>query len=225
MSSVTDFLGDVGVDVGLLSLVTMSDGEKVKHPRFYRDAQRKLRIAQRSVARKTKGGKNRRKAVLVLQRQHDKIKNQRKDYLNKLALDLITRYDRIALEDLTITRMVHGNLAKSILDAGWGYLVKQLTYKAESAGAEAIFVNPKNTTKTCCMCGNLQDMPLSERTYACKLCGNSIDRDINAAKNILTRATAGMVGSNASGDGIAIPSSMEEAHAFRRSRQNHRSRQ
>ena len=172
--------GDVGVDVGLLSLVTMSDGEKVKHPHFYRDA-------QRSAARKTKGGENRRKAVLVLQRQHDKLKNQRKDYLNKLALDLITRYDRIALEDLTITRMVHGNLAKSILDAGWGYLVKQLTYKAESAGRVVVLVDPRYTSKTCSSCGHIfEDLTLSDRWIDCA-CGLSLDRDHNAAINILHR--------------------------------------
>src|SRR4030095_12829299 len=96
------------------------------HPRFYRTAQRKLRVAQRRVARRKKGSHNRRKAVVMLQNQHERVANQRKDYLNKLAHDLVNRYDKLALEDLTITRMVHGNLAKSILDAGWGYLVQRL---------------------------------------------------------------------------------------------------
>src|SRR5262249_12844860 len=116
----------IGIDVGLASLITTSNGKKVEHPRFYRMAQRKLRIAQRRVARRTKGGKNRRKAIAILQRQHAHVGNQRKDFLNKLANDLTNRYDRIALEDLTITRMLHGHLAKSILDAGWGYLVRRL---------------------------------------------------------------------------------------------------
>ncbi|NJM06800.1 transposase, partial [Candidatus Gracilibacteria bacterium] len=110
---------DVGIDVGLASLITTSTGERIAHPRFYRKAQRRLRVAQRRVARRTKGGKNRRKAIVMLQRQHERIGNQRKDYLNKLAHDLVEQHDRIALEDLTITRMVRGNLAKSILDAGW----------------------------------------------------------------------------------------------------------
>ena len=105
---------DVGIDVGLSALITTSQGEKVAHPRFYRNAQRRLRVAQRRVARRKKGGNNRHKAVAMLQGQHDRIANQRKDYLNKLAHTLIGRYDRIALEDLEITRMVHGNLAKSM---------------------------------------------------------------------------------------------------------------
>jgi len=110
---------DVGIDVGLASLIITSEGEQTPHPRFYRTAQRRLRVAQRRVTRRVKGSSGRRKAVVILQNRHEQVANQRKDYLNKLALDLVERHDRIALEDLTITRMVHGNLAKSILDAGW----------------------------------------------------------------------------------------------------------
>ena len=179
---------DIGIDVGLASLITTSDGEKVAHPRFYRMAQRAVRIAQRRVARRKKGGKNRRKAVVMLQRQHERIGNQRNDYLNKLAHDLTTRYDRIALEDLVITRMVHGNLAKSILDAGWGYLVQRLTHKAESAGRIVTLVDPRNTSKTCSQCGHIfESLSLSDRWIDCA-CGLSLDRDHNAAINILKRA-------------------------------------
>jgi putative transposase len=159
----------------------------VPHPRFYRIAERKLRIAGRRVARRTKGGKNRRKAIVILQSQHERISNQRKDYLNKLANDLTTRYDRIALEDLLITRMVHGNLAKSILDAGWGYLVQRLTYKAASAGRVVVLVDPRYTTKTCSQCGHVfESLSLSDRWVECA-CGLSLDRDHNAAINILKR--------------------------------------
>ncbi len=179
---------DVGIDVGLASLITTSDGEKVAHPRFYRTAQRALRIAQRRVARRKRGSKNRRKAVVMLQRQHERIGNQRNDYLNKLAHDLTTRYDRIALEDLVITRMVHGNLAKSILDAGWGYLVQRLTHKAESAGRIVALVDPRYTSKTCSQCGHVfESLSLSDRWIDCA-CGLSLDRDHNAAINILKRA-------------------------------------
>jgi putative transposase len=177
----------IGIDVGLASLITTSDGEQVNHPRFYRTAQRKLRVAQRRVARRTKGGKNRRKAVAILQRQHERISNQRKDFLNKLACDLTTRYDKIALEDLAITRMVHGNLAKSILDAGWGYLVQRLTHKAESAGRVVVLVDPRSTSKTCSQCGHVfESLALSDRWIDCA-CGLSLDRDHNAAINILNR--------------------------------------
>ena len=178
---------DVGIDVGVASLITTSEGEKVSHPRFYHKAQRRLRVAQRRVARRTKGGKNRRKAVAMLQVQHERIANQRKDYLNKLAHDLITRYDRIALEDLTITRMVHGNLAKSILDAGWGSLVQRLTDKAASAGRVVVLVDPRYTSKTCSGCGRIfEGLTLTDRWVDCH-CGVSLDRDHNAAINILNR--------------------------------------
>jgi putative transposase len=179
---------DIGIDVGLSALITTSDGEKVAHPRFYRNAQRKLRVAQRRVARRTKGSKNRRKAVAMLQGQHERIANQRKDYLNKLAHDLTTRYDRIALEDLVITRMVHGNLAKSILDAGWGYLVQRLYCKAASAGRVVVLVDPRYTSKTCSGCGHIfTELSLSDRWITCA-CGLSLDRDHNAAINIKDRA-------------------------------------
>ena len=178
---------EVGIDVGLAKLITISDGAQVDHPRFYRVAQRKLRLAQRRVARRTKGGKNRRKAVVMLQRQHERIANQRKDYLNKLAHDLTTRYDRIALEDLTITRMVHGNLAKSILDAGWGYLVQRLRDKAASAGRVVVLVDPRNTSKTCSRCGTVfAGLTLADRWVTCA-CGLWLDRDHNAAINIKNR--------------------------------------
>jgi len=178
---------DVGLDVGLASLITTSAGEQVAHPRFYRKAQRTLRVCQRRVARRTKGGKNRRRAVVLLQRQHARVGNQRKDYLNKLAHDLVGRYDRIALEDLTITRMVHGNLAKSILDAGWGYLVQRLTHKAASAGRVVVLVDARYTSKRCSGCGALfAGLTLKDRWVVCA-CGLSLDRDHNAAINILNR--------------------------------------
>ncbi len=178
---------DVGIDVGLASLITTSEGEQVAHPRFYRKAQRTLRVCQRRVARRKKGGKNRRKAVVMLQRQHERVANQRKDYLNKLAHDLVQRHDRIALEDLTITCMVHGNLAKSILDAGWGYLVQRLHDKAASAGRVVVLVDPRGTSKTCSGCGaTFEGLTLADRWVTCG-CGVSLDRDHNAAINIKNR--------------------------------------
>ena len=178
---------EVGIDVGLAKLITTSDGAQVDHPRFYRIAQRKLRLAQRRVARRTKGGSRRRKAVVMLQRQHERVANQRKDYLNKLAHDLTTRYDLLALEDLVITRMVHGNLAKSILDASWGYLVQRLYCKAASAGRVVVLVDPCSTSKTCSGCGRIfEGLTLKDRWVDCQ-CGVSLDRDHNAAINVLHR--------------------------------------
>lgn len=113
--------------------------------------------------------------------------NQRKDYLNKLATTLLIQYDRIALEDLTITRMVHGTLAKSILDAGWGYLMQRLHDKAASAGRVVVLVDPRNTSKTCSSCGRIfTELTLQDRWVNCG-CGLSLDRDHNAAINIRNR--------------------------------------
>src|SRR6266487_490257 len=180
---------DVGVDVGVASLLTTSDGEKVDNPRWYRLEQRKLRVLQRRIARRKKGSNNRRKGVAALQRQHERISNRRKDFLNKLVHRLIHRYDRIALEDLRITNMVrHPYLAKSILDASWGYLTQHLMSKAAEAGRLVLLVDPRYTSKTCSQCGhNFEALSLSDRWINCG-CGLSIDRDHNAAINILNRA-------------------------------------
>jgi len=179
----------IGIDVGIASLITNSEGEKTANPRWYRIEQRRLRVLQRRVARRKKGGKNRRKAVLALQRQHERISNRRKDFLNKLAYGLIERYDRIALEDLRITNMARNpHLAKSILDAGWGYLMQHLTSKAAEAGRVVYLVDPRYTSKRCSGCGHVfESLSLSDRWIDCG-CGLSLDRDHNAAINIVKRA-------------------------------------
>lgn len=179
----------VGIDVGIASLLTTSEGEKVAHPAFYRAGQKKLRRLQRSAARKKKGGSNRRKAVVALKRQHQRVGNRREDFLDKLADDLIRRYDLIALEDLRIPNMVRNpHLSKSILDAGWGYLIQRLTHKAAEAGRGVELVDPAYTSKTCSRCGAVfEHLTLSVRHVAC-VCGLSLDRDHNAAINILRRA-------------------------------------
>lgn len=178
----------IGLDVGLSALVPTSTGEKVENPRWYRSSQKALRVAQRRVARRVKGSSQRRKAIRLLQRQHEHITNQRKDYLNKLVHRFISLYDVIAVEDLNITRMVHGHLAKSILDAGWNYFVMQLTHKAESAGRKLIQVDPRYTSKTCSQCEKqFGTLTLKDRWVHCD-CGLSLDRDHNAAINILNRA-------------------------------------
>ncbi len=179
----------VGIDVGIASLIATSDGDTVAPQNWYRSEQSRLRVIQRRVARRKKGGSNRRKAVAQLQRQHEHIQNRRKDFLNKLAHTLIASYDLIALEDLQITNMVKNHhLSKSILDAGWGYFTRHLAHKAEEAGREIVLVNPAYTSKTCSGCGVIFDgLSLSDRWIECE-CGVSLDRDVNAAINILQRA-------------------------------------
>jgi putative transposase len=196
---------DVGVDVGIASLLTTSDGEKAPNQAWYRSEQRKLRILQRRVARRTKGGMNRRKAVVLLRRQHERIGNHRKDFLNKEAARLIGRYDRIAVEDLPITNLVKNrHLAKSILDAGWGSFIGRLHAKAEEAGRVVVEVNAAYTSKDCSQCGyRFEHLTLKERWVDCPRCGLSLDRDHNAALNILKRGGALRWALSSSMDGLA----------------------
>jgi len=206
----------VGIDLGLETFATLSNGQKFLNPRYIKKYENRLAFLQRKRARKPKRSHNRKKANEIIARHYLKLKNTRHDFLHKLSHELVKSYSLICLEDLSCQQMAGQKFGKQINDASWGSFARMIQYKAESAGAEAIFVNPENTTRTCCICGNLQDIPLDERTYNCNACGNSLDRDLNAARNILTRATAGMAGSNASGDGKIFPSLKEEAHAFRR---------
>jgi putative transposase len=180
---------DVGIDVGVHHLAALSTGETVENPRWYRAEQAKLRVLQRRVSRRKLGGANRRKAVAALQRHHEHIANRRKDYLNKRAHEWIVRFDRIALEDLQIDNLVRNrHLAKSILDSSWSYLKQHLAHKAAEAGRVVHLVNPAHTSKTCSQCGAaFENLTLADRWVSCS-CGLSLDRDVNAALNILHRA-------------------------------------
>lgn len=175
--------------MGLHHLLATSENEIVENPRWYRTEQQKLRVIQRRVSRRKKGGSNRRKAVLELQCRHFHIAYRRKDYLDNLVHHFITNYHVIALEDLQIKGMVRNHhLSKSILDASWGYLKIRLTSKAVEAGREVLLVNPAFTSKTCCSCGTVfPELSLADRWVDCA-CGLSMDRDVNAALNILKRA-------------------------------------
>ena len=177
---------EVGIDVGIASLLTTSDGEHTENPRWYRSEQASLRVLQRRVARRKLGGTNRRKAVGAVIRQHEHVANCRTDFLKKLVYNLVSRYDRIAVEDLQIPNMVQNpHLAKSILDAGWGYFRKHLSFKAAWAGKTVAAVAPAYTSKTCSACGTtFESLTLAERWVRCD-CGLSLDRDENAALNLL----------------------------------------
>jgi len=183
----------VGLDLNVENLLTDSAGQRRESPKYYRKAQRDLRLAQRAVQRKRTGSKNRRKAILRVQRLHEHIKNQRQDLLNKVAHDYTLAFDLIALEDLRITNLARNcHLSTSILDAGWGYLRNRLTVKAANAGRTLVLVDPAYTSKTCSCCGQVfQDLDLSTRWVTCDGCGLSLARDHNAAINILQRATTG----------------------------------
>jgi putative transposase len=181
----------IGVDLGLLRLATLSNGEETENPRWYRKVLQDLRVLQRKIARCVSGSRNRRRLVLRLQRLMVHVANARKDFLNKFVAQLIKRFDRIVLEDLRVAAMVPGRFAMSILDAGWSYLVSRLTHKAESAGREVVRVDPAHTSKTCSGCGMVfEHLSLWDRWISCD-CGVSLDRDHNAAINILQRGRNG----------------------------------
>jgi len=191
--------GAVGIDLGIGHFAYLSDGETIENPRHLKRAEEKLADAQRHLSRKKKGGKNRRKARLKAAVRFEKLTNRRRDFLHKLSRNLANKYSFIAMEGLNTKRMARGFLAKSILDCGWAEFSGMLRYKAEEAGCEVVLVNPANTTSECSGCGSVQKKSLAERWHECA-CGASMHRDLNAAINILRRATAGHAGSKASGE-------------------------
>jgi putative transposase len=179
----------VGVDVGINTLATLSDGTEIENPKTLNKYDSKLRKAHRDLSRKKKGSSNRNKQKIVLAGIYRKVRNARKDYLHKTSRILANTYDRIIFEDLQIKNMVKNHhLARSIHDASWGMLISLTTYKAEYAGGIVELVNPRNTSKQCSVCGCIQSMPLSQRTYRCPDCGAVMGRDHNAAINIKNRA-------------------------------------
>jgi putative transposase len=179
----------IGIDVGLLTFAAMSDGSKIKNPRFGQQSSHKLRSLQRRVSRRMKGSKRRRKAVKALQKQYERISDQRKYFCHQHSTSLVQKYDLIAIENLNINGMTHGHFAKSIFDAAWGTFCNQITVKAASAGRQLIAVDPRGTSQTCPNCGAIVKKKLSERTHSCG-CGLVCDRDHAAAQVILARALA-----------------------------------
>ena len=176
----------VGIDMGLKSIITASDGSQLEPPQFLRKSEKKLRKAQRNLSRKQKGSGKRSKAKARVQKIHRKIQRQRDDFSYKLSRNLVKNHDLIAFENLNIKGMVKNHhLAKSITDAGWNQIIQYTMYRAESAGTFAVLIDPKYTSQECSQCGNIKhDLKLSDRTYHCNACGLSIDRDLNAAINI-----------------------------------------
>ncbi len=146
---------------------------------------------QKHLSRKKKGSENRKKARREVAKLHQKITNCRDDFLHKVSTDYIKKSKLLVLEKLNIKKMMQQKYfnARNMADASWGRFVQFLTYKAESAGCKLVQVNPKNTTKTCSKCGSLREMKLWDRTYNCPSCGLEIDRDYNAAINILNIGT------------------------------------
>ena len=194
----------VGIDLGLLHFATLSDGSTIENPRYYRRAERKLERLQQALARKKRGSTRRKKAVKQVAKAHRKVANQRKDFLHKASRSLVNSYGLIVFEELQPANMskrpkpkqdeqgnyvpngaaAKGGLNKSIVDAGWAMFLQFCIYKAANAGREVLFVNPRYTSQICSGCGAVKKKELSERWHSCE-CGAELDRDYNAALNIL----------------------------------------
>jgi len=175
----------VGLDLGIRHFATLSTGEQIPGPRAYHAAMRQLRRAQRRVCRRQKGSHRRQKARLLLARQHQRIWNLRHDHAHKLTRRLVSEFGLIAIEDLNIRGLARGLLAKQVTDQSWAAFLTMLEYKAAEAGTRLIRVPPGGTSQTCSGCGSVVPKLLSERTHRCPDCGLVIDRDTNAARNIL----------------------------------------
>ncbi|MBN6057980.1 transposase [Nonomuraea sp. RK-328] len=196
-----------GIDLGVASLATTSDGEHLDNQRHLAACADRLAAAQRDLARKQRRSVRRRKAVARVAALHAKVRRQRLDGAHKAALALVRAYDVIVHEDLRITGMTRSasgtlqapgrnvaqksGLNRSILDAGWGVFLQVLAYKAESAGRELIAVNPANTSRTCSRCGHCaKDNRLTQAEFRCRGCGHAAHADMNAAVNILRAGLA-----------------------------------
>lgn len=186
----------VGIDLGLTHFAILSTGEKISAPNTFRKNEAKLAKLQRRLAKKTKGSANRKKAKLKVAKLHAKIADSRKDFLHKLSTRLINENQVIAIETLAVSNMQKNHcLAKSVADASWSEFVRQLEYKSLWYGRELVGIDRwYPSSKRCSDCGyTVTKMPLNVRQWTCRECGTLHDRDINAARNILTAGLAGLV--------------------------------
>lgn len=176
----------VGIDVGLTTFAHLSTGETVENPRFFRTDERALAKVQRKLAKAEKGTPERIRRRKPVSRIHERIGWRRKNFAHQESRKIINRFGAIAVEDLSMNRMIHNRcLSKSIGDAAWATFLGLIVGKAESAGRQVIRVNPAYTSQDCSGCGHRQELRLSNRLYRCSCCGLEINRDHNASLNIL----------------------------------------
>src|SRR5215217_5630140 len=202
----------VGVDLGVKDLFVLSDGKRVRAPRFARKAERRLRRAQKDLSRKKPGSHRREKAKRRVAGVHRKVSNQRSDFLHKLTTHLTRQYDLICVEDLNTKGLAKTKLSRSVLDAAFGEFVRQVEYKATWSFRRSVRVGRFFlSTKLCSGCGALNpNLTLVDRTWLCSSCGTEHDRDLNAARNILAEGmrvlAAGQTESqNARGELVSLP--------------------
>jgi putative transposase len=175
----------VGIDVGLENFATLSTGEQIDNPRYFRKAELALKAQQRQVSRKKRGSANRRKVVVLLGKKHLKVSRQRSDFFHKTSNQIVKEFDAIAVEDLNLKGLVKNHhLAKSISDAAWGNFINILSAKAENAGRRFVKVPAAYTSQDCYQCGNRVKKSLWQREHRCLECGYLVHRDQNSALNI-----------------------------------------
>ena len=179
----------VGLDVGLKSFVVDSDGNSAENPRFAEKAAIKVKSIQKRPSRAEEGSNNRQKLKDKLDKVHERINNQRSNFLHTLSRMYINEYDIICVEDLDAKGLNEKGSSKgthrNIQDASWSKFAFMLSYKAQSAGRKLIAVDPRNTSQRCSSCSSVVKKELSDRVHVCPYCGFSSDRDYNAAMNIL----------------------------------------
>lgn len=185
----------IGIDMGLASFATFSDGQKIENPRFFKHEEKNLAKAQRRLSKQAKGSDLRAKARKVVARVHERIAWKRENFAHQEARKLVNQFNTIAVEDLSINDMQKENfrcINRSIGDVAWRQFLQFLSFKAEYAGKKVIAVNPAYTSQTCSRCGERHKLDLSDRVYHCPCCGLSMCRDQNAAINILALGMQGL---------------------------------
>jgi putative transposase len=179
----------VGIDLGIYHYVADTSGLFVEHPHNIKKAEKKLAREQRRLSRKKEGSSNRAKQRLKVAGVHERVANQRRDFLHKLSRYYVDSYSFIAVEDLDCKEMMEtAHNARSHADSSWAAFLQMLGYKAERAGVRVVRVDPENTSQLCSSCGNYVEKGLWERVHSCPVCGFEADRDYNASLNILKRA-------------------------------------
>jgi putative transposase len=182
----------IGVDVGLKSLVALSNGTTIQYPRYYVQSQAKLAVAQRNLSRKKKGSANRRKARIKVAKISQRVQYLRDEFLHQVSRKIVDSADLIIFENLNILGMLKNHhLAKHIQDHAWGKLIQFTQSKAAKAGKIVELVDAKYTSQKCSQCGIMVPKTLAERTHACPNCGLEMDRDLNASLNIRTLGLRG----------------------------------